>query len=440
MSAAGTEPRQPLSGPVPVRQLLAPLRQDPFLLSAFLSLLLIGADILAIRSGGLTLRVAFPVLMAAMAFLYLKHQDRIYFDKGLTFCFMALAIAGAASIPGSYDATKSIGYTVWVLFDFFVIVTLAYNLARRLEPVTLLSIWFLIYRIHVGLLFCEIAFNLAHGSIGRPRVWFYESSFLAIFMMGYFGAALYMFLRHGRRWGFDFALSLIGLLGTTSSTGMFGMIFAVILNFFLARQRLKLLIYSAGIATLFAGLTYLAFRDTVYYQIAFGFLMQKEFTLDVLLDRSGNRVVRALVGWDAFQHFPWTGVGIGGDQAYMNGNSYPELAWRYVHPWTDLEGGQPFSNIIIEVLGTMGLVGFVPFAALILFAVYTAIRAARNSNPTSTIAVAIFIGFFSTFLALQFESTFLRYYLWSPLGLAFGLYAQLRHGNTAPPDRDPQLA
>jgi hypothetical protein len=36
------------------------------------------------------------------------------------------------------------------------------------------------------------------------------------------------------------------------------------------------------------------------------------------------------------------------------------------------------------------------------------------------------MGFFSTLLALQLDGTMLRYYLWSPLGLALGVIAQMR--------------
>ncbi len=418
------------ASPWSVRQTLSYIASEPFLIFTALSLLLVGADLLAIKLAGLSMRLVFPVLMLAFAFMYMR-TDRILLLPGLAFLFMSLAIAGALSTLGSYDAVKSVGYTVWVLFDFFIIITLAFNFARKAQPEGVLSLWFLIYRVHVLLLLCELGYNLLYGDMGRPHVWFYESSYLAIFMTGYFGAALYMFLRHGRVWSLDLALSFVGLLATTSATGIFGMVFAVLLNFVLARQRLLLMAVASTIATAFAGALFLFFKDTVYYNLVLGFLVQDEFSIDLILSRGGNRVIRALVGWDAFLHHPWTGIGIGGDAAYMDRHPYPELAWQYIYSWTDIDTGQPFSNIVIEVMGTMGIAGLIPFLGILAYAARGLFQALRRRHAASPAAIALFVGFFSIFLALQFESTFLRYYLWSPLGLALGLLWQTRREKDA---------
>src|SRR4051812_8923526 len=79
------------------------LKNDPLALSLFLALLLIGADRFAIRPGGLTLRVVFPVLIMAFSFLYMRLNKSIVFDKPLALLFFAWGLAGAASSVGSYD-------------------------------------------------------------------------------------------------------------------------------------------------------------------------------------------------------------------------------------------------------------------------------------------------------------------------------------------------
>jgi O-antigen ligase len=429
-----------LSRPAGLRESLTFLSQKPFALFMFLSLLLIGADLIAIKAVGLTMRIVFPLLIIAFAFLYKERGEKIYFNPTLTLLFLLLAMAGGISVIQSYDAVKSIGYTVWVLFDFFVIITLAYNFARQTEPYQLLSLWFLAYRVHVVLLILEIAYNLSRGAMVRPHVWFYESSYLAIFMTGYFGAALYMYLNVGRQYRLDCVISFFGLLATTSATGVFGMIFALALNILLAKERVRLLFAALIIASVIAGTLFLFFKDTPYYNLIVGFLFQENFSFDLILNRSGNRVIRALVGWQAFLHHPLTGIGIGGDAAYMDANPYPEQAWQYIHVWTDLETGQPFSNIIIEVLGTMGLIGFAPFAAILAFAIYSMSVAMRTARSASPVATAFFVGFFSIFLALQFESTFLRYYLWVPLGLAFGVMARAGSQGDAITDKQGNAA
>ena len=423
------------------RSAWALLGRDPFVLAMFFCLLLVGGDRVALRADTLTLRIVFPLLMIAGAVLYLQIGGRIKIDRILCWLFFALTLAAAISIYGSYDPTKSIGYTIWVLFDFFVIVTLCYNLTRRSPPEDILYLWFLVYRIHVFLIFQELAEDILHHVATRPTVWFYESSYLAIFMSGYFGAALYLLLREGRKYLLDFLLSVLGMLGTTAATAVIGMMLAVALNFLVARQRAKLIGASAGVAVSFAGILFLFFRKTLYYQLMIGFLLTKNFSIGDILARSGNRYVRTMIGWSAFIHHPWTGVGIGAGSTYMAVEPFPESAMRYIQKWMYLEKGQPFCNIIVEVLGTMGIVGFIPFAAIITYAIWSMTKMARNRRLFDPSAMALFIAFFSIFLSLQLEGTFLRYYLWTPLGLALGIMARRSTmGNVPAVDRGDELA
>jgi O-antigen ligase len=400
--------------------------RDPFVMAMFFSLLLIGGDRIAIKVGGLTLRVVFPLLMTASGFLFMQIGGRIKILRSLCWLFTALALAGAISIFGTYDVTKSIGYTIWVLFDFFVIITLCYNLARRAPSEDILFLWFLIYRVHVVFILLEVADNFLHHRVIRPQIWFYESSYLSIFMSAYFGAALYVWLREGRRYRLDFALSMIGVLATSAASGLFGMLLAIVLNFILARQRVMLLAASVGLICLFVGILWLFFQQSQYYDLMVGFLLNRNFSIGTILDRGGDRYIRVLIGWDAFLRHPWTGIGIGADSTYMHSVPFPADAAQLMRPWMTAEAGEPFCNIIVEVLGTMGILGFIPFFGVLCYAVWSMWRLARDPRVFDPAAMAFFVGFFSTFLALQLEGTFLRYYLWAPLGLALGAMARRR--------------
>ena len=403
----------------------AALRSDAFILAMFFSLLLIGGDNMAIRVGGMTLRLVFPVLMLAFAFLFQRVGGNAAINRPLAFLFFALATAAATSVMASLDPVKSIGYTIWVFFDFFVIVTLTYNLAKLYPPALTLKLWFVIYRIHAVLLLLELIRNIAvtHTAL-RPHLWFYETSFLAIFMTGYFGSALFLLLRNGKSWLGDFLLSLVAMLALTSATGLFAMLLAVLLNFIVARQRVILLLVTVTLFAAFLGTLYFFFRDTVYYRLAGGFLLDGDSfsaMIDMITGRSGNRWIRAVVAWDAFLHHPWLGVGIGGDSAYMGATPFPASVAGYLRPWMELDQGEPFTNITLEVAGTMGMAGLIPFFGILTYTVISFARAIRGGD---TEAAAFLIGFFAIFLALQFESTFLRYYLWTNLGLGLGVLAQ----------------
>ena len=408
------------------------LKSDSLLLSVFLSLLLIGGDTIALRVGGMTLRIVFPLLMMSFAFLFQRIGGGARLDRGLSFLFFLLAVAAAASVVGSLDPVKSVGYTIWVFFDFFVIITLTYNFAALYPPALTLKLWFLIYRIHAVLLLVELMRNLLFShSRWRPHLWFYETSYLAIFMAGYFGCALFMWLRNGKPYLWDFLLSLVAMIALSSATALFALLLAVLLNFIVARQRLLLLLATLLLFAGFLGILYLFFRDTIYYKLAGGFLLDSNDLASLfgaVLGRSGDRWVRAVVGWNAFLRHPWLGVGIGGDTAYMGASPFPDSVAGYLRPWMELEQGQPFSNIVIEVAGTMGVAGLVPFFGIILYAVYSFTGAIRSGKTEASVFL---MSFLAIFLALQLESTFLRYYLWTPLGLGLGVLAQTRKRPTA---------
>lgn len=421
--------------------ILTALKSDPFILSMFLSLLLIGGDVIAVRVGGLTLRVVFPLLMMSFAFLFQRIGGRIALDRRLTILFFVLALAAAASVMGSLDPVKSVGYTIWVFFDFFVIITLTYNFAALYSPALTLKLWFLIYRIHAVLLLAELMrIVFLQHSVVRPHLWFYETSFLAIFMTGYFGAALFMLLRSGKSYLWDFLLSLVAMIALSSATGFFAMLLAVALNFIVARQRVRLVLVTLLLFAVFFGTLFLFFRNSNYFKSVGGFLLNGDSLtsmFNLVLGRSGNRWIRAAVGWDAFLRHPWLGVGIGGDTAYMGASPFPESVAGYLRPWMDLDQGQPFNNILIEVAGTMGLAGLVPVFGILVYAVISFTKVVRGRQ---TEAAAYFMSFFAIFLALQFESTFLRYYLWTPLGLGLGVLAQTKKPPMTKPTQVPLQA
>lgn len=409
----------------PGQDLFEILKTDPFLLCMFFCLMLLGGDRMAIGAGGLTLRVVFPLLMAAFFFLNKLRDGAIAFDRSMSLLFFLLAIAGGISTLNSLAPGKSVGYTIWVLFDFFIIISLCYNLTRLYPAESILKLWLWVFRIHGILILLILPLNLRNGD--RPTLWFYETSYLAIFMTAYFGSSLFLLLREGRRrYGWDMVLAIVVMLVLTSATAILGAALSILLNLLVARQRLKLFLLAALGTGLFMGVLYLFFRETRYYALVAAFLLEPNASFSIILARGGNRLIRLLVGWDAFLHHPWTGVGIGGDAAYMTVKPYPENAWVLVSPLSGLDEGQPFCNIVVEVLGTMGIMGFIPFASILFYSAFQAVRLFLSRASAAVAGGAFFMGFFSTFLALQLEGTFLRYYLWAPLGLGLGVVARMR--------------
>ena len=208
-----------------------------------------------------------------------------------------------------------------------------------------------------------------------------------------------MLLRSGKGYIWDFLLSLLAMMALASGTGFFAMFLSVMLNFIVARQRLILLLVTAVLSTAFLSMMYLFFQNTDYYRLFGGFLLNSDgpmAVLDMVLGRSGNRWIRAVVGWEAFLRHPWLGVGIGGDAAYMGASPFPDSVAGYLRPYMDLDRGQgqPFINILIEIMGTMGIVGLLPFLGILSYAIYAFVKTVRGQQ---TEASAFFMAFFRNF-------------------------------------------
>ena len=160
-----------------------------------------------VGGGGSNIRLV-TFTLGATAVTVLLEQGRFYFDRTLSLLFGGWCIAAALTAINSYDLTASLGYTAWIAFDFLLVIGVSYNVALRIDSESLMDMWILVFRIHVVLLGIELVvrhvLGLSSGA-SRPHLWFYEPSYVAIFLGGYLTSALYLSGCGERRWG-DVAL------------------------------------------------------------------------------------------------------------------------------------------------------------------------------------------------------------------------------------------
>lgn len=391
-------------------------------------MLFVGGDVLAIGGAGSNIRAVTFSLGFLLILLLLNPKDFV-FDRTTTVLFSAFTGAGILSMVGSYNLNASIGYTAWIGFTFVGIVTVGYNIARRVTPSELIQIWMLVFRIQVSLLAIEVPIRVGLHAAFRPHLWFYEPSFAAIYLGGYFSSALYLFARGDKTYRNDVLISTAGLVLVASATAMFAIAFGVLFAIVTTKARWRILGTSSFIMAVGGVIGTIWFSKTPYFALTVGFVgrifsnSQGSILTNawaVLAVRGGNRLLRAIFGLHAFAQHPIFGIGIGADKTYMAPHNLSPEVLHYAHQAVNAKDanteGMPFTNLFIDVLGSMGIVGFTIFTAIIGYAIYL------FAKTKSLQAKACFVAFFSMIVTLQAEGNFLRYYLWLPFGLAVGIH------------------
>jgi O-antigen ligase len=136
-------------------------------------------------------------------------------------------------------------------------------------------------------------------------------------------------------------------------------------------------------------------------------------TVEALVERGGNRIPRMLAAIYIFGNHPLVGVGIG---QYRNTSNVVDLS-AFAKGNSELSAQNDEAiNIYVELLATTGI----PTATLFfLFLIRSVtIRKARELDDRQK---SILIGLVSMLLMLNFESNYLRPYLWMLLGAYAGI-------------------
>ena len=376
----------------------------------YINTFLLGADHIAVQIGSISLRVVVLTLMIALLAHVLRKRT-IYVSRYQFLVYGLFLGATSLSIPGSLDPIRSMAYFFWMAILAFV-QTSYYNFEyRRLGEQEFERIIIIVYRICAVLLIAEFVFRLVVLDGTRPRLFFYEPAHTSIFMIPYLVMALSDAPKG--RISNDLALALAAMMVLFSATAFFAVLAALGLTaLFLSRSRLTILNVGAISG---GGLVALAFAAglAAHFNLIIGYLLIAENipqALELILHRSGTRVIRLYYGLEAWQSAPIFGIGAGAGNTFTALNPIPASAVVYYDPEYDDVAGNPFVNPLVEIGATMGIIGVVAFAFLLIRLVI----AARGTGLRQKMAIAAL----AMFVGIALESTVLRHYIWFVVSIA----------------------
>lgn len=382
----------------------------------FLSVLFIGADIIGINVGvNFRLVQLFLVVMAAL--LIANKKFKVTFNLWITL----FAVISLLSTLFGFSLRRGILYYFSILYNIVFLFYTFQNYVRAYGIIKLIDVFrktcyvqFVIFCLQYFLKVVfgfEFSFLPNYGyvlNIPRFKLWFYEPSYLATYLVFWLSISFYCLLI-GREKGYikDVIMCLIMLILSTSTTGFLGIAFvicAVYILWLFKGLTIKKLLFPV-IALILFGIVYLIFKDI------FDFFVGRLFnsSLDAA---SGGRVSAWKDTFDVFLENPILGIGPGNYGLYL-GKGTAHVP----------------SNVTLELMATVGIFGAISFYALTVQLIWKAFKSFKKRDKESILLVACAVGLLAFTITLQANQGFLRLYHWMFLGILQG--AVTRYGNTS---------
>ena len=236
--------------------------------------------------------------------------------------------------------------------------------------------------------------------IPRFRLWFYEPSFLANYMVVWFSISLYTYLLGNDKSYFkDIIFCALMLILSTSTTGFLGIALVIVIVYLIwicKRVTLRKLLFPIVILVLL-GISYFLFNDI--FEVFIGRLFKG--SLD---SASGGRIT----GWEetfkVFKENPLFGVGPGNYGLYLGEDA-----------------GYVPSNVTLELMATLGIFSAIAFYALTLQLIVKAVKIYKHDQNLETkLLVACAIGLLIFTIILQVNQGYLRLCHWMFFGIIEG--------------------
>lgn len=370
----------------------------------FILLLSTGFDVLAIHTPVGSVRLSF--------FLFLLAFFWIFFTKGIKvskieMIFLFFLIASMfVSILNSSSAIRSISYILWFIVCYFLYFTVIKNISAQMKGIDILKLFRDLGRFQI---ICCIFLKLI--GIDRPALLYYEPSYLVLGMLPYIYFCIVQFQSKNNVFKKIDLLFLFSLLIVTMSANLIlALLLVLCLNYI--RFSFKYFFLVLFLCVFFYNFSYWYYQNNSdLLAITFRNLHETPDFINTVLQRTGNRWPRILIGIDVVKEYFPNGIGLGTFSDFsINYNVNKDYAAGF--PWNEPRGF-PAGNIFIELLAEGGfwvLFFFVGFISLFLF---MPIKKTANDFFAKSWRKMIFI----MIVMLMIESSLLRPYFWAYLGV-----------------------
>lgn len=374
----------------------------------FISVLLIGADIWGVNVG-VNFRIDQVFLVIFTLLLWVKNSYRITDNRFV----LIFAVSSLISVFLAFNVLRgalfyfSILYNIFFLFFAFSSYVKTYGIKKftvifRWTFYVQFALLIMQFALKVVLKF-EFSFLPSYGEyMGIPRfsLWFYEPSYLATYAIFWFAFSCYMLIMCNQaKYFIDAILGFIMLAITTSSTGFIGIalvVAVVYLMWFFRGITLKKFITLFIIIGVIVALRFI-------FSSVFDVFIARLFNGDIN-QASGGRVEQWSETFKVFLEHPVFGVGPGNYGLYLGEDA-----------------GYVPSNVTLELMATLGIVGTVAFYGLTVSLIVKSIKVSKKvKNNQSKMLVACAFALIIFTVILQANQGYLRLYHWMLLGVIYG--------------------
>lgn len=374
-----------------------------------LGILLSGGDYLALNISGITFR--FSQLLFLIYFISLLGTFKYKINKSIAIAYSFIFFPHFISLIYSKNLTSSLGYFIFIIFNYIVVITPIINWCSRKENKEILKLYINIFRV-VGLLtilqfifatfgiLIPIFQNDSYRGIFRPSLWFYEPSYLATYFSLYIGISLVGYVYDKKIYKKDLLFSWLCTGLTTSSTGFIAiglsMFFIVLFQKSLLKKikNVFLMLSFGGIIILTIGII-----KVDILKIFLGRLFNQGIEAS-----SGIRVIGIREAFEVFREFPILGLGANVYEKYHI-------------------SGAPVTNVTLEILTNLGIVGFISFL-IFFFYLFKLYKENKNSIEVKMMWVSLIL----FLIVLQANQNYMRLYMWIHIGLYLGITKNLQNG------------
>lgn len=376
----------------------------------FISVLFIGADIYAVEIIGVKFRLDQIFLTVLIVLLIAKNG---YLLKANLWIIL-FAVLSFVSVVFAGSKFRALLFWLSILYNIFIMFYGFASYVNRYGLNTFISILRKTFYVQFVILlfqyFLKVTFGFElsllpsygyFGTVPRFKLWFYEPSYLATYLIIWFALSFYMFVLGGEKnYIVDIVLAFLMLLISTSTTGFVGIALVAatvfVLWFFKGKFTLKKIIYPLVFVVIILVVCCL-FSDVYDLFVARLFNMS-------LNEASGGRVSKWAETYGVFKDNIWFGVGPGNYGLYLGEDA-----------------GYVPSNISLELLATLGIAGFIAFYGLTASLLINSVKAyKRDKNPQTLLLVACAYALLIFTIILQANQSYLRLYHWMFLGVLWG--------------------